>query len=122
MDHNQADSFEFGHHTKQNDAVPAPLNGNKRPSFSLLRSLESDIAALQNLNQYLHDDIQALKQFDSFTERLLRCHHERNTIYVTGIGKSGIVAKRLASTLSSISIRSQVSPFKKQDTVRRELR
>jgi arabinose-5-phosphate isomerase len=43
----------------------------------------------------------------NFTNRLLECHYDKCTIYVSGIGKSGIVARRLASTLSSISIRSQ---------------
>ncbi|KAG2832304.1 hypothetical protein PC111_g6658 [Phytophthora cactorum] len=53
-----------------------------------LRSVASDVYALQNLFQSL-------------------CHDQQRRVFVTGMGKSGAVAQRLASTLSSISISSQ---------------
>lgn len=51
--------------------------------------------------------------------RLLQCHDENKRIYITGIGKSGIVARRMASTLSSISIPSQVSHHQQSRSLRR---
>lgn len=45
---------------------------------------------------------------EACTQHIAECHARDCLVYVTGVGKSGIVAQRLASTLASISIRSQV--------------
>ncbi|DAZ96225.1 TPA: hypothetical protein N0F65_012587 [Lagenidium giganteum] len=61
----------------------------------------------QELHELVASDAAVQASLRAFMAELVRCHSERKLIYVTGIGKSGIVARRLASTLSSISIRSQ---------------
>ena len=71
---------------------------------------ETSISRLfaQSLYQSLASDSVVLANFDACVQRIARCDEEDRVVYVTGIGKSGIVAQRLASTLASISIRSRV--------------
>jgi arabinose-5-phosphate isomerase len=42
--------------------------------------------------------------FQAFVSRIITCRENRNRVFTSGIGKSGIVAKRFASMLSSLSI------------------
>ncbi|RQM23045.1 hypothetical protein B5M09_008046 [Aphanomyces astaci] len=69
-------------------------------------SLTRDIDALLNLRRLFHN-LEYATHFESFVQRIICCRENRNRVYTTGIGKSGIVAKRFASTLSSLSIPSQ---------------
>jgi D-arabinose 5-phosphate isomerase GutQ len=46
--------------------------------------------------------------FRQSASRLAQCARDGRRIFVTGMGKSGIVARRLASSLASVSIASQV--------------
>ena len=62
----------------------------------------------QNLFQVFSSDSSIALNFTQCVMRVLKCHNERHRVFVTGLGKSGAVAQRLASTLSSISISSQV--------------
>ncbi|RLN51022.1 hypothetical protein BBJ29_002920 [Phytophthora kernoviae] len=77
-------------------------NGN-----AFLRSVASDIQALGNLYQSLANDSDAAQNFQQCVMRILQCHDEHHRVFVTGMGKSGAVAKRLASTLASVSVSSQ---------------
>ncbi|KAG6610660.1 KpsF/GutQ family sugar-phosphate isomerase [Phytophthora cinnamomi] len=72
-----------------------------------LRSVASDVYALQKLFRSLASDSDAAQSFTQCVTRVLQCHDRQSRVFVTGIGKSGAVARRLASTLSSISISSQ---------------
>ncbi|POM75388.1 Hypothetical protein PHPALM_7513 [Phytophthora palmivora] len=63
--------------------------------------------ARPNLFRSLTNDTEVAQNFDQCVARVLQCHDQQNRVFVTGIGKSGAVAQRLASTLSSISISSQ---------------
>jgi D-arabinose 5-phosphate isomerase GutQ len=63
----------------------------------------------QDLFRSLASDSVVAHNFERCVESMLQCHDQQNRVYVTGMGKSGAVAQRLASTLSSISISSQVS-------------
>ncbi|GLE05655.1 hypothetical protein PINS_up014695 [Pythium insidiosum] len=77
------------------------------PATALVRSLQSDFLAIQNLvHLALHDDA-FTRRFEVFVRHIETCFHQNGMVFVTGIGKSGIVARRFASTLSSLSIRSQ---------------
>lgn len=53
-------------------------------------------------------DAELNQSFEQAMEHLAQCTRENRKIFVTGIGKSGIVARRLASSLASISVSSQV--------------
>ncbi|CAH0480534.1 unnamed protein product [Peronospora belbahrii] len=76
-------------------------------SSAYFRSISRDIEALENLFQLMASDTNVANNFEQCVTSLLKCHEKEKRVFVTGIGKSGVVAKRLASTLSSISIRSQ---------------
>uniref|UniRef100_A0AAV1U1X3 SIS domain-containing protein n=1 Tax=Peronospora matthiolae TaxID=2874970 RepID=A0AAV1U1X3_9STRA len=82
----------------------APSGTSAPASF---HSIASDVFALQNLFQVFSSDSSIALNFTQCVMRVLKCHDERNRVFVTGLGKSGAVAQRLASTLSSISISSQ---------------
>ncbi|ETV96616.1 hypothetical protein, variant [Aphanomyces invadans] len=69
-------------------------------------SLTRDIEALLNLRRLFHN-LDYATHFQSFVQRIITSREQRNRVYTSGIGKSGIVAKRFASTLSSLSIPSQ---------------
>ncbi|KAF0683879.1 Aste57867_24105 [Aphanomyces stellatus] len=69
-------------------------------------SLTRDVDALLNLRRLFHN-LEYATLFQSFVQRIITCRDNRNRVYTSGIGKSGIVAKRFASTLSSLSIPSQ---------------
>ncbi|KAI9922357.1 hypothetical protein PsorP6_000953 [Peronosclerospora sorghi] len=60
-----------------------------------------------NLFQSLASDSDIARNFKHCIKRMRQCHDQQKRVFVTGIGKSGAVAQRLASTLSSISISSQ---------------
>ncbi|TDH73358.1 hypothetical protein CCR75_007112 [Bremia lactucae] len=72
-----------------------------------MRSLKSDISTLQNLLELLVTNSDAMDNLERCTKYILQCHEKNCRVFVTGVGKSGFVARRLASTLSSISISSQ---------------
>ncbi|KAF1789777.1 Sugar isomerase (SIS) [Phytophthora cactorum] len=72
-----------------------------------LRSVASDVYALQNLFQSLASGSEVAQNLERCITRVLQCHDQQRRVFVTGMGKSGAVAQRLASTLSSISISSQ---------------
>ncbi|KAF1333960.1 hypothetical protein FI667_g1885, partial [Globisporangium splendens] len=61
----------------------------------------------KTLHHALAQEPQVLAAFADCVERLMRCDDDDRVVYVTGIGKSGIVAQRFASTLASISVRSR---------------
>ncbi|TYZ65577.1 hypothetical protein PybrP1_003179 [[Pythium] brassicae (nom. inval.)] len=63
-------------------------------SSSLLRSVARDAATLE-------------EAFNAFTNTIVECHARDAVVFTTGIGKSGVVAQRLASSLASISVRSR---------------
>ncbi|KAG7379807.1 hypothetical protein PHYPSEUDO_008103 [Phytophthora pseudosyringae] len=86
-------------HLSTSDASD-PLVGGR----AYLRSVSSDVYALQNLFRSLAGDAHS---FEQCVTRVLQCHDQQSRVFVTGMGKSGAVAQRLASTLSSISISSQ---------------
>ncbi|CAI5708416.1 unnamed protein product [Hyaloperonospora brassicae] len=76
-------------------------------SRAYLHSIASDVVALQDLFQAFSSDSSVAQNFTQCVMRVLNCRDQRNRVFVTGLGKSGAVAQRLASTLSSISISSQ---------------
>ncbi|OQS06795.1 fructokinase [Thraustotheca clavata] len=69
-------------------------------------SLTRDIDALLHMRR-LFTNLEYATQFQAFVSRIVQCRENRNRVYLSGIGKSGIVARRFASTLSSLSIPSQ---------------
>ncbi|CAK4067970.1 unnamed protein product [Aphanomyces euteiches] len=69
-------------------------------------SLSKDIDALLNLRRLFHN-LDYATHFQAFVQRIIACRENRNRVYTCGIGKSGIVARRFASTLSSLSVPSQ---------------
>ncbi|ETM32184.1 hypothetical protein L914_20370 [Phytophthora nicotianae] len=98
-------------------ALPSAVHGcplssstpdaNGKVKAAYLRSITSDIWALQNLLQSLASDSDVGNNLERSVRRVLECHQQQRRVFVTGMGKSGAVAQRLASTLSSISISSQ---------------
>ncbi|EGZ25473.1 hypothetical protein PHYSODRAFT_257852 [Phytophthora sojae] len=86
----------------------------RRSAASCTRALGSSGASVRSaasntkkLFRSLTSDSDVAQSFEDCVTRVLQCHDQQNRVFVTGIGKSGAVARRLASTLSSISISSQ---------------
>lgn len=97
-------------HKRQGSLYLHPTASNEKlnvPSSAYLRSISSDIFALQNLLGLLASNSDVAHKLTQLVHRVLHCHDQQHRVFVTGIGKSGTVAQRLASTLSSISISSQ---------------
>jgi arabinose-5-phosphate isomerase len=61
--------------------------------------VRTEAAALEALATRLEGPMAA--EFDRAVELILRCGEERGRVVVTGMGKSGIIAQKIAATLSS---------------------
>ena len=61
--------------------------------------VRTEAAALEALAARLEGPMAAA--FDRAVELILRCGEERGRVVVTGMGKSGIIAQKIAATLSS---------------------
>ncbi|MGA2888299.1 MAG: KpsF/GutQ family sugar-phosphate isomerase [Terracidiphilus sp.] len=61
--------------------------------------VRTEVAALEALATRLEGPMAAA--FDRAVELILRCGEERGRVVVTGMGKSGIIAQKIAATLSS---------------------
>jgi arabinose-5-phosphate isomerase len=61
--------------------------------------IRTEAAALEALAARLEGPMAAA--FDRAVELILRCGQERGRVVVTGMGKSGIIAQKIAATLSS---------------------
>ena len=78
-----------------------PRSGNqeasKTPAPAAL--VRTEAAALEALATRLEGPMAAA--FDRAVELIVRCGEERGRVVVTGMGKSGIIAQKIAATLSS---------------------
>jgi arabinose-5-phosphate isomerase len=78
-----------------------PRSGNREtgrtPAPAAL--VRTEAAALEALAARLEGPMAAA--FDRAVELILRCGEERGRVVVTGMGKSGIIAQKIAATLSS---------------------
>jgi arabinose-5-phosphate isomerase len=61
--------------------------------------VRTEAAALEALAERLEGPMAA--DFERAVEMILRCGEERGRVVVTGMGKSGIIAQKIAATLSS---------------------
>jgi len=75
---------------------PTPLASRALQPAALVRT---EAAALEALAARLEGPMAA--NFDRAVELILRCGAERGRVVVTGMGKSGIIAQKIAATLSS---------------------
>lgn len=73
------------------------MNQNKLQK-EILRTFDSEISALQQLRERI-----AGKYAENYT-RAVELIARSNKIVVTGVGKSGIIAKKIAATFSSIGV------------------
>ncbi|MGC9157615.1 MAG: KpsF/GutQ family sugar-phosphate isomerase [Terracidiphilus sp.] len=81
----------------EDDPRPTPFPG---PVFSGPADLvRTEAAALEALAERLEGPMAA--DFERAVELVLRCGQERGRVVVTGMGKSGIIAEKIAATLSS---------------------
>jgi arabinose-5-phosphate isomerase len=84
-----------------NEEGKQPSSGNREagrtPAPAAL--VRTEAAALEALATRLEGPMAAA--FDRAVELILRCGEERGRVVVTGMGKSGIIAQKIAATLSS---------------------
>jgi len=78
------------------DSGDAPLESAAPSPADLVRT---EAAALEALATRL--DGPMAEPFGRAVELILRCGHENGRVVVTGMGKSGIIAQKIAATLSS---------------------
>src|SRR5271157_6496064 len=71
-------------------------DGDKLTPAALIRT---EAAALEALAARLEGPM--AETFARAVELILRCGHENGRVVVTGMGKSGIIAQKIAATLSS---------------------
>ena len=79
--------------------LPAPLATPQGPASALSRCLQEEAAAIAAAAVRLSS-----KQVEAALELLLGCRSRRAKLVVTGVGKSGIVARKIAATFSSIGL------------------
>jgi arabinose-5-phosphate isomerase len=73
--------------------------GNQPGSNGPAALVRTEAAALEALAERLEGPMAAA--FDRAVALILRCGEERGRVVVTGMGKSGIIAQKIAATLSS---------------------
>ena len=74
-------------------------SGERAAAFGPAALVRTEAAALVALAARLEGPMAAA--FDRAVELILRCGQERGRVVVTGMGKSGIIAQKIAATLSS---------------------
>ena len=79
--------------------LPAPLATPQGPASALSRCLQEEAAAIAAAAGRLSSE-----QVEAALELLLCCRTRRAKLVVTGVGKSGIVARKIAATFSSIGL------------------
>jgi len=79
--------------------LPAPLATSQGPASALSRCLQEEAAAIAAAAGRLSSE-----QVEAALELLLGCRSRRAKLVVTGVGKSGIVARKIAATFSSIGL------------------
>jgi arabinose-5-phosphate isomerase len=79
-----------------NDREAGPLQPSAPRPSDLVRT---EAAALESLAARLEGPMSA--EFDRALELILRCGEANGRVVVTGMGKSGIIAQKIAATLSS---------------------
>ena len=79
--------------------LPAPLATPQGPASALSRCLQEEAAAIAAAAGRLSSE-----QVEAALELLLDCRSRRAKLVVTGVGKSGIVARKIAATFSSIGL------------------
>ena len=79
--------------------LPAPLATPQGPASALSRCLQEEAAAIAAAAARLSSE-----QVEAALELLLGCRTRRAKLVVTGVGKSGIVARKIAATFSSIGL------------------
>jgi arabinose-5-phosphate isomerase len=80
----------------ENQSVPGNREAGCTEPAALVRT---EAAALEALAERLEGPMAA--DFERAVEMILRCGEERGRVVVTGMGKSGIIAQKIAATLSS---------------------
>jgi arabinose-5-phosphate isomerase len=81
------------------EASPVPPAAPARGEFCPADLVRTEAAALESLATRLEGPMAA--PFDRAVELILRCGEGRGRVVVTGMGKSGIIAQKIAATLSS---------------------
>jgi len=79
--------------------LPEPPATSQGRASALSRCLEEEAAAIAAAAQRLSSE-----QVEAALELLLGCRSRRAKLVVTGVGKSGIVARKIAATFSSIGL------------------
>ena len=79
--------------------LPEPPATSQGPASALSRCLQEEAAAIAAAAQRLSSE-----QVEAALELLLGCRSRRAKLVVTGVGKSGIVARKIAATFSSIGL------------------
>ena len=79
--------------------LPAPLATPQGSASALSRCLQEEAAAIAAAAGRLSSE-----QVEAALELLLGCRTSRAKLVVTGVGKSGIVARKIAATFSSIGL------------------
>lgn len=69
------------------------------PRLTPAQLVRTEAAALEALARRLEGPM--LERFEQAVELLLRCAEQRGRAVITGMGKSGIIAQKIAATLSS---------------------
>lgn len=69
-------------------------------SNAIAKSLQKDAKALSNLSSYYENNLKARNEMRNFVDQLI----DANRVLITGIGKSGYVARRMAASLASVGI------------------
>ena len=78
---------------------PRSKNREAGPTPEPAALVRTEAAALEALATRLEGPM--AETFDRAVELILRCGEERGRVVVTGMGKSGIIAQKIAATLSS---------------------
>ena len=79
--------------------LAAPQATSQGPASALSRCLQEEAAAIAAAALRLSSE-----QVEAALELLLGCRSRRAKLVVTGVGKSGIVARKIAATFSSIGL------------------
>ena len=83
----------------EEEKQPRSRNHEAGPTPEPAALVRTEAAALEALAARLEGPM--AETFDRAVELILRCGEERGRVVVTGMGKSGIIAQKIAATLSS---------------------
>ncbi|KAK5629090.1 hypothetical protein RRF57_004805 [Xylaria bambusicola] len=88
------------------DVVEEASSVARRRLAGAIHVLNTEATALRSLTQLYKVDATAAEGFNAAVDAILRQCHEKGKLVVTGVGKSGLIGRKIVATFNSLGLHS----------------